>query len=95
MPGIGISIALPTSDPSDVMGGLAVKERQETEKFVHSGEGYRLEVSEYVRATTIMIKLLHENATLNHDERKMIRNALALMQAVFDDWHRKHPTPQN
>jgi hypothetical protein len=69
-----------------------VKKHGETDK-VKQSEGYRLEVSEYVRATTIMIKLLHEEANLNSDERKMLQNAVDLFRAVFDDWKQKHPTP--
>lgn len=72
--------------------GLEVK-KQGTEKLTQHGEGYRLEVSEYVRATTIMIKLLHEEANLNQDETKMIQNALDLFRAVFQDWQHKHFPP--
>ncbi|WP_447978355.1 hypothetical protein [Candidatus Nitrospira bockiana] len=51
--------------------------------------GYRLEVSEYVRATTVMIKLLHDGGKLNEDEKAMINNCLELFQAVLHDWERK------
>lgn len=58
-------------------------------KKLETEAGYRLEVSEYVRAATVMIKLLHEGHQLNADETKMLKNAHELFTAVFTEWQRK------
>ena len=48
--------------------------------------GYRLEVAEFVKATTVMIKLLQEDERLSDDEKTMISNAMGLMRTVFNNW---------
>jgi len=85
---VGTSLAYWTEDGKRFEGSFLFQEH--IKRTWWNDMGYRLEVAEFVKATTIMIKLLQEEAKLTEDEKRMVLNSMELMRAVFSNWEEHH-----